>query len=540
MRACSSFVLWLCLLATAPAAQIVLRSGDTASLRGRVIARDTGQSIPGCRVVATPRSRTADAGPPRIRPHELFAITGPDGRYAFDTLPSGVYRLRAEVPSKQAGYLSAQFGADSPDTVGRPVRLAPNDRATADFALRPAATISGRLLDDRGRPVVGATVMLASDRLDNQGQPRTIVSKRTGPDGRYTVDRLAPGTYRIQAQAPVVPDEQGRALAPTYFRATPESDLAEPITIVSGQHADGVDVTFAREPVLTLRGHVYGEDGGPAAGAHVRIAFRVVTAIRYRDVRADEQGAFVIPRVFAGEYMLTAGAGTPVGELAMRSIDLPADATADLHLAAGATLEGHVVFDGGGFDGPPLQIESLPADRMEAVLTPAARATVQPDQRFSLGGQFGPRLLRVAGLPPDWWMEAVRIGSQDITNVPTVFPPGATSSVEIVVARRRVVLSGSVDLRGGSDAVVLAIPDDPSFWVRGSSAMATAWPAPDGSFQISALPAGRYRVIAADKPPRGFVELQRDALEWLWRNGTSVVIGGDQPANVRLPLTHLP
>jgi hypothetical protein len=70
--------------------------------------------------------------------------------------------------------------------------------------------------------------------------------------------------------------------------------------------------------------------------------------------------------------------------------------------------------------------------------------------------------------------------------------------------------------------------------------MASAWPSANGTFQIADVPPGTYRIIAVDKPPRGFVELQRDALEWLSLSGTPVTVAADRPSTVNLALTHLP
>lgn len=501
----------------------------TGTIKGQVVGADTGQPIPGVHVIATGRESL----------HESIADTDQQGRYVLDLLPPDDYRLRAERPEGLTEYLSTHYGGD-PDALGRTIRLNANATATADVALPRAASMTGRLLDDEGRPVTGATVMLTSDRLDNQGQPRTIISRRTRADGIYRVDSLAPGTYRIQAVAPVRRDEQGRGLASTWFRATRESDLAEPVTIVAGQQLENIDIQFAREPILKLQGTVFGADGRPAAGGRVRIAWRVLTAIRFNNFPIGADGSFTIPNLFAGKYEIVAGAGEPISQIATRTVELPNDdGPIELHLRRGGVIHGRLVVPDAG-QLASFTVESIAPDRMGTVLTPARHARVKADGTFLLDAQFGPRLLRVRDLPPTWCLEAVTLGTRDITNVPTTFLADARNDVEIVVGHRRPVITGRVQLDDGQDAVVVVLPDDPAQWVRDSTALASAWPDSEGHFEIAGLPAGDYRAIATDKPPRGFAERQRDALEWLWRNGSPVTIHAGQVATLTLHITRLP
>ena len=143
-----------------------------------------------------------------------------------------------------------------------------------------------------------------------------------------------------------MPDAAGTALAQTYYRSTRDADLAEPIVLVAGQSLDGVEVRLVRQPVLTLRGRVFHADGSLAAQALIRIAWRLLTAIRYMNGRTDADGRFALPRLFAGDYMLTAGAGSPVDELAIRPVVLESDTSVDVRLARGGVVEGEVQWAG--------------------------------------------------------------------------------------------------------------------------------------------------------------------------------------------------
>ena len=69
----------------------------------------------------------------------------------------------------------------------------------AETILDEGVAVSGRVLDDRGRPIVGATVGLGADRQIRQ---REFPSVATDAEGRFRFGHLPPGTQTLTAQAP--------------------------------------------------------------------------------------------------------------------------------------------------------------------------------------------------------------------------------------------------------------------------------------------------------------------------------------------------
>ena len=71
-------------------------------------------------------------------------------------------------------------------------------------------------------------------------------------------------------------------------------------------------------------------------------------------------------------------------------------------------------------------------------LDPLARdeGQVGADGSFTIDGLFGRRVFRVAGLPADWQMTAIRQGRSDITSSGIDLAPGTAIEISIVVAQR--------------------------------------------------------------------------------------------------------
>lgn len=72
-----------------------------------------------------------------------------------------------------------------------------HQRAEDPYILVPESIIRGRVLDQKGRPVVGARVALSSFLGPVFGYPSDAV--RTGPEGRFEIDGLLPDRYRLLA-----------------------------------------------------------------------------------------------------------------------------------------------------------------------------------------------------------------------------------------------------------------------------------------------------------------------------------------------------
>src|SRR5688572_3316515 len=168
-----------------PTIEGVVQRGDTgAPLAGATVTLelvDTGVSS-----VFGAASRPV----PGVQP----VTTDPEGRYAFNNLPSGMYRIYATA----TGYVVRAYGQDQAGSLAAPVPAGPERRLRdATIRLMPVGTISGRVLDENGKPAAGAPVQVyrASLTAPSQFLPsgRGVVDDR----GNYQVFSVQPGRYYI-------------------------------------------------------------------------------------------------------------------------------------------------------------------------------------------------------------------------------------------------------------------------------------------------------------------------------------------------------
>jgi len=148
----------------------------------------------------------------RVPTKYISAPTAEDGSYTLK-LPPGSYYIvaRKRTTGDPRGYLvKGDYEGKYPSN---PVTVTPGTYAAVKISIEQlmgaflAAPylpdegnmgISGKVYDDKGKPVPGAYVMLYTDK-EMVGMP-ALLSKPTGKDGGYTVFLQKPGTYYVAAR----------------------------------------------------------------------------------------------------------------------------------------------------------------------------------------------------------------------------------------------------------------------------------------------------------------------------------------------------
>lgn len=250
---------------------------------------------------------------------QYSGLTGADGRFAFTHVPAGKYSLEASKREFEAGAYDQHEQYATAIVTGAGL-----DTEDLTLRLQPSAILSGRVLDEAGEPLRGASVTLY--RQDhNLGISRIL---RVGNDqtddlGAYEFDGLAPGTYFVSASATpwyAIHSAQsnqgdGSSEAPadpsldvayqtTYYQDVTEPDAALPIPLKGGDHLD-VPLHFTPVPALHLRFHT---TGTPENGYQVPNLLRPTLDgddfVQTDGAQMISPGEWEVSGVAAGKYLV--------------------------------------------------------------------------------------------------------------------------------------------------------------------------------------------------------------------------------------------
>jgi hypothetical protein len=182
-------------LLTPGVAQIVgkvVEAGTTSGVAGAIVTLD-GPAL------GSMNSTFSDGIPGGWRAMPADA----QGQFAFRDVPAGSYSIRTTA----SGYVNGTYGESRPVTIRRTLDLERRLEVTVTDKLVPVQIqmsklggISGRVLDERGEPLVGAPVSVIARMTDWGGpimQPARSVT--TDDRGVYHAD-VTPGDYIVGVQ----------------------------------------------------------------------------------------------------------------------------------------------------------------------------------------------------------------------------------------------------------------------------------------------------------------------------------------------------
>lgn len=302
------------------------------------------------------------------------------------------------------------------------------------LALARGAAVSGRVVDDKGKPIPRARVVATS-----ASEPLPVVDAQrdgveTGTDGTFSIATLSAGTWRVSASA----DEYAPATM-TFA--------------VDGEHArSGVELRMSAGAVV--RGVVNDEAGAPVAGADVS-----VVVAGYLPWRARRQ-AFTDAR---GRFTIGGLAPRAVDVVAWHDSGASAIVTADL--AAKREQAVTLTLDvSGAISGTVVDSTGRPVGDAQVVADPDLSGAPVDRAAWGVRGvqetvtdQAG--AFRFAGLPDgSYRVRAARPGASESAltlATPVVTKPNATPIKLVVTADGRAL--GKVQLADGKPAAAFTI-----------------------------------------------------------------------------------
>ena len=360
---------------------------------------------------------------------EALEVLNGEARYAVSTAPR---TPPASAGAPKTGFAQTFYPGVMQVGASTAITLGPSEeRQNVDFNLQvvPFAQLSGTVSGATG-PVSGATVQLIDATQPPGFGGRTA---RTGRDGRFVFDGVAPGQYTLMTRA--VPRgapqlEAGGREAVEFFATIEDKEKAAQVARainavalmwasadVSIDGRDLSDVNLTLQPGLTVSGRVTIDTGTQASFTRMTVGF-VPVGLQKGDqatigpAAVEPDGRFSIKGVTPGRYRLTVMGGLP-----------------PRHSIASA------VFNGQDIQDIPIEISGQ-QNLGDGLVTLTTKATDVSGYVRGVGG------------------EAV---------------PGVT---------------------------VIVFPAEERFWVPEARRIMAARPATDGKYQFRNLPPGDYRLMA--------------------------------------------
>jgi protocatechuate 3,4-dioxygenase beta subunit len=497
------------------------------------------------------------------------AMTDASGGFSFSGVAPGAYRLIVSPAFHQGRYLPSGHGASRPNDPGRTITVrAGEDIRDLTLTLPAGVAIEGRVMDEAGEPlsrmsVLAARVMAGSDGVQRVGhEPAT-----TDDLGRYRIYGLEPGEYVVAVEGRSVPvagrqrpgvrpsltEQELMAFLTTFHPSTLVESSAQRIQLVPGRDAVSIDIAAVRARRVRVSGVVLDSQGVPVASANGVLSRAGGLAATSHGFTADAAGRFAVAAVEPGEYTLAVGGGTwstPIASTGRpETAELPMTIATDADdivvvTQPGTNVSGRVILsDAAAASAPQLRIAFRRGDG-SILRSVDVEATIGEDLRFLAADLFGPRLVRVSGLPNGWGVKAVMLNGADITDVPTVFTKEHDGQLQVVLGSRLSTLEGEVRDDAGravDDAMVYVFSEERTSWSLASPRTIFSDVRADGRFRVGGLTGGRYFAIAVAREGLRLPQSPRAAFfELLSKEATPFVIGDDERRTLELRLWRWP
>ncbi|MCP4962195.1 MAG: hypothetical protein GY925_23370, partial [Actinomycetia bacterium] len=427
-----------------------------AVITGTVTHAETGVPLGGIHVETTFRS----------------AVTAPDGTYTLSGLnPTTTFPYAVQVTDPTQAHAPQEQ---------RSVETALDAPTTLDFALSESVGVAGTVRNAAGEPVEGVTVQASGVGFGR------LQKAESAADGSYLIEGLAPGNYRLRAQA-------HREYGDTWW---PGTQTAPPVGNLALEDGVSTDIDLVLSRLGSISGTVTDPSGTPLAG--IRISAVDPTEHTQRSATTDASGRFDIFGLYTGQYHVkflddqgdwatafypgvrTQSEGTSISLVTGDAVD-----GTDITLVDAASIGGTVTSSEGTLAGP---VDIKVIDPSGEILS---TERVYADGPFEMGSLFpGDILVHFEAPTPhfaQWFDSAVRkddatnitLAAGEHHNIDAILRPGATVSGTVIQPDGTPVEQPVVTVRSTVDGRT---------WVREGEA--------DGTYVVDAIPPGPYVVSA--------------------------------------------
>ena len=487
------------------------------------------------------------------RQRTIATKTTGDGRFELKSVPAGQYKLTV----MRNGYVSAQYGQKKSSDPGAIFALSAGEtKKDLMFRLIPAAVIAGRVFDEDGEPVPGASVTALRETY-SEGRRILATSgyAETNDLGAFRLFGLSPGRYYLSAteRGQVVGDKEftrssgqtgERGYARTYFPGTPDVARAAAINVREGEEIPGTDIALKEVTVHRVRGKVLNQVTHKP-GQEVMVALTPRTNRQEWDFgRQDEvskaDGSFEIGNVVPGAYTIMAfwfDANEGKSDSAAQKIDVGEGDVdgVELIIGTGATVQGRIVWEGK----PSLERDELliHASPTETAFVWGGGGRVDANGQFVLKDMMaGDLRVQVFGASKDCYVKQITYGQTFVQDDVIGLSAGANPALEITLSSRGARVEGNATDKDGLPAAgvwVVAVPEE----ARRKNFRFFKSQTTDqyGRFDLHGLAPGNYKFFAWEGVERNAWE-NEDFLKAFEHQGKEIEVRDLDSVTLRLDL----
>lgn len=495
----------------AEAATPSVKPEDKCSVEGTVVSATTGEPLKKTHLSLQPQPKGLPYG----------TTTDSAGHFIFNEIDPGRYGFSAV----RNGYLTQNYSPKGDINHSAPLTLGTAQKLKdVVFKLTPQGVISGRVLDEDGEPLVRVSVQ-ASSFAYVRGKPQLMGGEDTYTNdlGEYRVYGLSPGKYIIGAtyQAgdnyAIAPERTvGSAQAlkaaeqtfvTTFYPSSTNSDGATLISVRAGEQVSGINLTLIRARTVSVKGRV----NIPATAQWQRTNVMLMTHLGmapYANL-IDSKGSFVLRGVPPGTYVLY---GYSMSEGKRFTARMPLEVAnsniegVELTLQPPLEIQGRVIIEANGdLKGSVMNLQLQPRNTGSFG---GGFAQVKDDLSFKINAGLDSYDLRIHQTPENFYLKAIRIGREDVTEIGIDLTQGvAPEELTVVLNPNGGVIEGSVHNTKDEPAAGVTVTLIPDASHRSLSWLyKTANTDQNGHFAIQGVRPGEYKIYAWE-------EVEQDAYQ---------------------------
>lgn len=502
-------------------------AGRHAVVEGRVLNSLTKEPLRKAEVALLP------AGSGRAA---YSSVSGPEGKFRFENIVAGRYRLRADLQ----GFLRQEFGAKRAAVSGLVLSFSAGEEwSDLTIPMIPQSVLAGRVVDEEGAPVQHVRVramrsgfLLGKRTLMPAGNP--FIGATTDDRGEFRISDLSPGRHilvadyyrsRVTPEQPVVPPAaRPERFVTTYYPGSTDYAGAAALDLQPGQSLEGLSIQLRKMPVFRVRGRVVpaasgGLDPGLRVAAQPRDSTSGGDLVFGIGVLAQKDGRFDLTGVPGGSYYLAVVSmiGSPrvltrlpieIGSEDIDDLTIPLPGL--MQLSGEVRVEGNAKPERGG-----VQVTLSLADA-PGVNPPAAIS--RADGTFVLE-KVGPGVhtVSILGGPSGAYVKSVVVGEREALGRRIDLTHGASGRLQIILSLDGGQVEGTVQWerlpapppKGGIalSATVVLVPDPVK--PEDSDSYRVTTTDQRGNFVFKGIRPGEYRLYAwEDVEPGAWFETE--------------------------------